>query len=35
MAMSTLLRVIDGARGKLATLAARMAAATGSELECG
>ncbi|OFW31428.1 MAG: hypothetical protein A3H97_18555 [Acidobacteria bacterium RIFCSPLOWO2_02_FULL_65_29] len=35
MAMSTLLRVIDGARGKLATLAARIAVATGSELECG
>ena len=34
-AMSTLLRVIDGARGELATLAARMADATGSELECG
>jgi hypothetical protein len=35
MAMSTLLRVIDGARGELRTLAARMAGATGSELECG
>jgi hypothetical protein len=35
MAMSTLLRVIDGARGELATLAARMADATGCELECG
>jgi len=34
MAMSTLLR-IDGARGELATLAARMADATGCELECG
>lgn len=34
-AMSTLLRVIDGARGELATLAARMADATGCELECG
>ena len=35
MAMSTLLRVIDGARGELATLAARMADATGCELERG
>jgi hypothetical protein len=35
MAMSTLLSVFDGARGELATLAARMADATGSELECG
>jgi hypothetical protein len=34
-AMSTLLRVIDGARGELATLAARMADATGCELERG
>jgi hypothetical protein len=34
-AMSTLLRVIDGARGEHATLAARMADATGCELECG
>ena len=32
-AMSMLLRVIDGARGELATLVARMAEATGSELE--
>ena len=35
MAMATLLRVIDGARGELATLAARMADATGCELERG
>jgi len=34
-AMATLLRIIDGARGELATLAVRMADATGSELECG
>ncbi len=33
--MSTLLRVIDGAWDELATLAARMAEATGSELACG
>jgi len=32
-AMATLLRIIDGARGELATLAARMADATGSKLE--
>jgi predicted 2-oxoglutarate/Fe(II)-dependent dioxygenase YbiX len=32
-AMATLLRIIDGTRGELATLAARMAGATGSELE--
>ncbi|MGH9200292.1 MAG: 2OG-Fe(II) oxygenase [Vicinamibacterales bacterium] len=34
-AMSTLLRVMDGPRGELAILAARMADATGSELACG
>jgi hypothetical protein len=32
-AMARLLRIIDGARGEFATLAARMAHATGSELE--
>ncbi len=34
-AMSTLLRIIDGAQGALATVAARMADATGSALEGG
>jgi hypothetical protein len=34
-AMATLLRIIDGARGELTTLASRMADATASELECG
>ncbi|MFN2445848.1 MAG: hypothetical protein ABR606_09755 [Vicinamibacterales bacterium] len=34
-AMATLLRITDGKRGEFATLAVRMADATGSERECG